>query len=98
MAFKLGQKVIWLGNDNQTLVSVIKSGTVTKTGKDTVWVDNQHKSEDCLLSAFLWPDLPLARELCERVLQTKARHEAEETALLKEQFELTNFFSKEGLK
>lgn len=96
--FKLGQKVIWNGNDNHTLSRVIKSGVVTKVGKDTVWVDSQHKPEDQIYAAFCYPDIPECRQLCQDVIDTATRHDAENKKLLTRQLKLSNEMVRQGLK
>lgn len=86
--FKLGQQIIWNGNDNITLKLVIKGGKVTKIGKDTVWIDNQHKTEDQIYAAFCYPDIEECRQLCQDVLDTSLRHKIEELELACKQFQL----------
>lgn len=88
---KIGQLVIWLRTSAKdgTTQEIVK-GVVTKLGKDVMWVDNQHKSEDCLYSAFAYPAHPDCSLLLNTILLTKARHKQEDLDLLTEQLEMKN--------
>jgi len=54
---KIGDKIlmVWAANGPGQIIE----GTVTKTGgsKDLplVWVNGQHKPEDCIYEAYCWP-------------------------------------------
>lgn len=96
--FKIGTKVIFRGNHNETLKPMIKSGTVTKIGKDTVWLDYAHKSEDQVYAAFLYPDNDVCREFLERGIAITLRHKAEDTAYMSETYALNNALVRDGLK
>lgn len=56
-SFKMGEEIVWAGTDGTP--ESIRSGVVTRVGKDNgqplVWVDNQHKLEDCIYAAFCLP-------------------------------------------
>lgn len=74
--FKLNTKIIWQANDNDSLMPTLKSGTVTKVGKDVVWVDNAHKPEDCIYAAFCYPDTEECRaHIMECVNRARIRKE-----------------------
>jgi hypothetical protein len=50
--FKIGDEIVWGDIDK---VSSLREGTITKIGIDFCWVDNYHKSEDCIYQAYCWP-------------------------------------------
>lgn len=50
---QIGDKIIWTGSLDTD--AGIKEGIVTKIHKDTCWVDNYHKPEDCIYVAYTWP-------------------------------------------
>lgn len=90
---QIGSKVIYLGtswdngNDGN---QILKSGTITKLGKDVVWLDHQHKSEDCLYSAFMYPDVPICREHLQAILDMIARHKQEQGDMQSKTYKLKN--------
>ena len=96
--FKLGVKVIWSGNHNTTLVPLIKEGTITRVGKETVWLDHQHKAEDQVYASFLWPDTPECRAFLEESLAKRKEYKAWEDDYMKRTFELNNKLIREGAK
>ena len=96
--FALNTSIIWLGNNNETFQSEIKTGVVTKIGRDTIWVNHQHKAEDQIYAAFCYPDIVMCREYLNRIIEIKARHKKEEDELMKETFKLNNELVKLGLK
>jgi len=68
MAFKVGQRITWTGSLDTP--AGLRDGTVTKVKGDLLWVDNQHRPEDCIYAAFCWP-FEVRDELVE-VLQKRA--------------------------
>ena len=95
----LNTAVIYLGNRNTDVsVQEIKSGTVTKIGKAAVWLDHQHKSEDQLYTAFVWPDTEETRALLNDILAMSARHKTESLDMLSRELELSNKLIREGVK
>ena len=55
MNIGIGSKIIWVPGTLDTSEG-LREGTVTKTGKENlVWVDNQHKPEDCIWAVYCWP-------------------------------------------
>lgn len=100
--FTLGMKVIWLvTNIHECDTSVINSGTITKLGKSygeqCMWIDNAHKAEDGLLTAFAWPDTEESRLLLNTTLLMAARHKQESKDLMSETFKLRNRFVRKEL-
>jgi DNA relaxase NicK len=98
MAFKLNQQVIWLDANTATREREIKQGTITQIRKDVVWINRQHKPENCFYAAFFYPDNEECRELLEDMIAMKARHEAEESAMLARQIQMTHKCAREGTK
>lgn len=100
MTFALHQKVIWIANDPDLhpMRKRIMEGTVSRLGRDTVYVNGHHKAEDQLYAAFVWPDLPGPRKLCEDILDMEARHKAEGEDMLKRTLEMNNLCVREGMK
>jgi hypothetical protein len=54
MPLTIGQQIIY---ENLDSTEFLKTGTITKISGngDLVYVDNQHKAEECILTAFCWP-------------------------------------------
>jgi len=53
---QVGDRIIWCGA--MTGPDQIREGTVTRvrnSGEPLVWVDSQHKPEDCIYQAYCWP-------------------------------------------
>jgi hypothetical protein len=53
---QIGDKIVWCSQLNSP--NQIREGTVTKTragDMPLVWVDSQHKPEDCIYEAYCWP-------------------------------------------
>lgn len=97
MAFKIGAKVIWIEQrDNGD--SYIVEGTVTKLGKDTVYVDNKHKSEDQRYAAFMWPALAGPKKLLEDTVEMKLRHKKESEEMYIRSIEMNNMCVRNGDK
>jgi hypothetical protein len=72
--FKVGQNIIY-SNSTDDGIRSIKTGKVTKVGKDTVWLDGKTKAEDQVYAAFLWPDIEETRtflqEWCDKTNEYK---------------------------
>lgn len=49
---KVGDKVIWVYD---WIEGPICEGTLTKLTSDLVFVDHQHKPEDCIFRAYVFP-------------------------------------------
>jgi hypothetical protein len=98
MAFKLNDKIVYRGNDNDTLHPILKRGTVTKLGKDTVWLDNHHKPEDQVYSAFLYPDSPESVAFLEEGIALTLRHKAEDAEYMTKTYKFNNELVRKGLK
>ncbi len=98
MTFKIGTKVIFRGNDNETLQPLIKSGTVTKVGRDTVWLDNAHKVEDQVFAAFLYPDTLECRAFLEEGITLTQKHKQEEAEYMAKTYQLNNELVRKGEK
>jgi hypothetical protein len=99
--FKIGQSIIWLQTDRtDTTKQIMQSGIVTKLNKrgDEMWIDHQHKPEDCLYSSFAYPDIPEARQLLNDILEQSARHKKESLDMLTRQMQLSNQCVRDGLK
>lgn len=94
---KIGAKVIWM-NSAEAGKKVISEGTVTKTGRDTIWVDHQHKPEDCLYAAFAFPDNEVCRKLLEDTIEMGYRHDKESKDMLTRQIQTANEMVRQGLK
>lgn len=95
--FKIGQQVIFI-DSSDVAKPELKGGTVTRVGKDTVWLDNQHKAEDQMYAAFLWPDNEVCRGHLQATLDMKRRHKEEDDLMFKRTLILNNEMIKEGLK
>lgn len=100
MAFQIGAKVIYLRHTGYRREQVIKDSTITKLNKrgDEMWVDHQHKPEDCLYSAFAYPDISECRELLVDIIAQSARHELENKDILTRQIQVSNEMVRRGLK
>lgn len=96
--FKLHTAVIYRGNNNHTLIPEIKSGVITKVGRDTVWLDNAHKSEDQVYAAFLYPDTPECRAFLQAGIDLSLKHQAEQTTRMTEEYQFNNALVRAGLK
>ena len=94
--FKIGANVIFRGNDNQTLDPVIKRGTITKLGKDTVWLDNAHKPEDQVYTAYLFPDIPECVKLLQDGIDMDLRHKKEKDDYMTDLFKMNNHLIRTG--
>lgn len=98
MNFKVGTKIVYRGNDNDTLKPILKRGTITKIGRDTVWLDNAHKPEDQVYAVFLYPDTPECVQFLETGILMTERHKAEEDEYMKATYEFNNDLIRKGLK
>jgi len=96
--FKIGQKIIFLDTNHVTRKSQIKEATVTKVGKEAIWLDNEHRGVDQVLPAFCFPDVPDCRELLTEHLSMTARHKKEESEAMRKLYQLNNEMVKLGLK
>lgn len=97
--FKIGQQVIFIGNNNNDVTKQeLKGGKITRVGKDTVWLDNQHKAEDQMYAAFLWPDNEVCRGHLQAMLDMRRRHTEENDLMFERTLILGNEMIKEGLK
>lgn len=75
----------------------IFSGTVTKLGSGTVYVDNHHKVENQLYVDFIWPNVPFALRLQHKILDLEIRRENEDKELMNEMFMLRNELKRQEL-
>jgi hypothetical protein len=98
MNFKIGTRVVFQGNHNSTLVPMIKEGLITKVGKDTVWLDNAHKSEDQVYAAFLYPDTPECRAFLQAQLDLRARIKQMEDEFMVYTYQFNNELVRKDLK
>jgi hypothetical protein len=98
MNFKVNTAVVFLGNHNSTLVPVIKSGTITKVGRDTVWLDNAHKPEDQVFAAFLYPDTPECRQFLQAQIDLRAKIRKMEDEFMAYTYQFNNELVRKGLK
>ena len=98
MAFAIGTKIIFRGNNNQTLAPIIKEGIITKIHKDLAWIDNAHKMEDCLYTAFLYPDTEESRAFLMEGIELTLRHKKEEDAYMKKTYQFNNELIRKGMK
>ena len=102
--FKIGQKVIWIAYDPGVIPMEKKifEGEITKIGTSgveaSIYVDNHHKAEDQLYTAFVWPDIPETRQLLQEILDQTKRHKEEEKALATRMLQLSNEMVRRGLK
>lgn len=63
----IGDKICWTGNFENP--SQIRTGTITRMSGDSVWVDNEHKPEDCIYRSYCWP-ISAEPELREIITET----------------------------
>lgn len=103
MAFKVGTRVVMLTPDpgsSHRGIGTISEHVITKVSPrgDEVWVDNRHKLEDCIYSAYLWADTQDARLHLQRGIEMSRRHKAEEDQYMKDTYEQLNTQFREGLR
>lgn len=96
--FKVGQKIIFQQNHPDTLVPQVVAGTVTKVGKDTVWLDNAYKAEDQVYAAFIYPDTPECRQFIADGIALNLRHKQEQDERMKLTYQFNNELVRQGLK
>lgn len=96
--FALNTPVIFIGNNNETLTPEIKSGVITRVGKDTVWLDNKHKPEDQVYAAFLYPDTPECRKFLQDSVDLILRHKKEQADFMARTYQFNNELVRKGLK
>ena len=98
MAFKVGAKIIYITQDDN-MNSFIKEGTVTKVKNSMeMWIDNRHKTEDCLYQSFAYPDIPECRQFLQAGIDMRKRYKAEEDEYMKQMHILNNQLVRKGLK
>jgi hypothetical protein len=53
--YVIGDKIVWGDVDGRN--TTLREGVVTKVAAngDYVWVDREHKPEDCIYTSFCWP-------------------------------------------
>lgn len=104
MAFTIGTKIVRIASiyEGSKETEVIVHETVTKVGKSSgtecIWVNHQHKHEDCLYAVYAYPDIPECVEFLERILALKAKHKEESNALMSDTYKLNNKLVLAGLK
>lgn len=98
MNFKVGTKVIFQGNHNDTLVPMIKEGTITKVGRDTVWLDHAHKAEDQVYAAFLYPDNPDCRHFLQSGIDLQKKIKQMQDEWMAYTYQFNNDLVRKGLK
>lgn len=96
--FKVGTAIIFRGNANDTLIPMIKSGIVTKVGRDIVWLDNAHETEDQVFAASLYPDTEECRNFLQDGIAMTLRHKAEQDAHRTITYQFNNDLIRKGLK
>jgi hypothetical protein len=97
--FKIDQQVIFLGNNNNDVSKQeIKGGKITRVGRDTVWLDHQHRPEDQVFAVYLWPDNERCRLHLQATLDMQARHKQEQAEHMTMTYMLNNEMIKAGLK
>ena len=96
MNFKIGTEIIY--RDTDGINTIIKSGTITRIGKDTVWLNNKHKPEDQVYSAFLYPNTEECKAFLQRGIDMSTRHKLEEAEYMTETYKLNNDLVRKGLK
>ena len=98
MNFKINTRVVFQGNNNSTLVPMIKEGLITKVGRDTVWLDGAHKPEDQVYAAFLYPDTPECREFLQAQIDLRAKIKKMEDEFMVYTYQFNNELVRKGLK
>lgn len=57
MNYQIGDEIIWTRSTDNP--GSIRKGTITRIGslygERCLWVDKQHRPEDCILLGFAWP-------------------------------------------
>lgn len=48
----LGDEIVYGNLDD---VDHMRTGRVTKMSKELIWVDKQHRAEDCISLCYVWP-------------------------------------------
>lgn len=86
---EIGDKIIWCAD---YVKGPICSGIVTKiSGKDLVWVDNYHKSEDCIYQHWCWP--AAAEEELKAIIEHRARLKKQFDQSIELVYQLRNKYS-----
>lgn len=98
MNFKIGTRVIFRGSNGDLTNPGIKSGTITKIGRDTVWLDHAHKSEDQVYATFLYPDTTESHALLQEGIDLTNRQKKEQDEYMKKVYEFNNSLVRAGLK
>lgn len=98
MNFKINTRVVFQGNNNSTLVPMIKEGLITKVGRDTVWLDGAHKPADQVYAALLYPDTPECREFLQAQIDLRKRIKQMEDEFMAYTYQFNNELVRKGLK
>ena len=104
MAFSIGTKIVRIASvwEGSIETQVIVHETVTKIGKSTgtecIWVNHQHKPEDCLYAVYAYPDIPECVEFLQRTLDLAEKHKKEDAELMTDTYKLNNKLVLAGLK
>ena len=100
MAYKIGDKVIYLRTSGEIEKNKIMRYTITLVSKNglEVQVDNKHKANNCLYSTFLLPDDLRSWAFLQSQKARIIRHKEENNAESKEFYQLNNQFIREGIR
>jgi hypothetical protein len=91
----IGTKIIWRGTKD-TLLPCIREGTITKVGKDTYYVDNQHKVEDQIYAAYCFPDTQETQQYLHKAIVREAENKQWEKEYMAGLYQLRNRLINEG--
>lgn len=88
--FQIGDQIIYFWElDNPELY---KEGTVTAIKKDLLWIDNQHKLEACIYTAYCWP--ARVKDQLIKILKERARLKKDYEDSIKLVYQLRNTLSR----
>lgn len=92
---KIGTAIVWHGSTNNN-IPCIRGGTITKVGRETYWIDNQHKAEDQIYAAYCFPDTPEVRTHLQSLIDHREEEKAWNNDYMGKTYELRNKFIREG--
>lgn len=98
MNFKINTRVVFQGSHNSTLVPMIKEGVITRVGTRSVWLDHNHKPEDQVYAAFLYPDTPECREFLQAGIDLRTKIKKMEDEFMAYTYQFNNELIRKGLK
>lgn len=98
MAFQIGQSVLHRRPTGVCFDDTIEEWVITKTNKSgsEVWVNNNHKPEDCFYAVYLYPNTPESRTHLEKGIEMSQRHKKEQDEYMVATYQLLNHQTRTG--